>query len=174
MKSLFGKDTPSRITYRKTYHPSLREKFWSFVNKNTDTGCWEWIGYRNKKNYGMFKALGDVFYAHRTSWEFLIGEIPDGILVLHKCDNPPCVNPEHLFLGTHQDNMDDMSQKGRGRTSPKRGNNNPHIKISDEQVREIRSLYSTGDFTYYDLSDRYGVSYQLIGNIVNKKSRVYS
>lgn len=93
----------------------LDERFWEKVVTSPDS-CWLWTGAQSPRGYGAFVvSRGDVRTASRVSWELVNGPIPDGLWVLHRCDNPPCVNPDHLFLGTHQDNMDDMAQKGRGR-----------------------------------------------------------
>ena len=100
-----------------------KEKFWSYVNK-TDT-CWVWTGTLNKAGYGIICIYdpaitrGRTFIVSRVSWYFHFGSIPKGMNVLHRCDNPPCVNPDHLWLGTHKDNARDRSQKGRDRNSRK-------------------------------------------------------
>ena len=95
-----------------------RVRFWSFVEPRGD--CWEWTGATHGGGYGKFcyRAAPKVMLqrtAHRISWEMLYGPVPDGLLVCHSCDNPPCVRPNHLFLGTHAANMRDMKQKGRWR-----------------------------------------------------------
>ena len=86
-------------------------KFKSLIKK-TKT-CWLWLGYTSKSGYGRFSIKGNQFYAHRIAYEIFIDKIPTGFQVCHKCDIPNCVNPEHLFLGTQRDNMEDMKTKGR-------------------------------------------------------------
>jgi HNH endonuclease len=90
---------------------TVEERFWAKVEKTE--GCWLWMGYRNKKGYGMFKMPDRVQLAHRAAWMLTNGPIPDGLDVLHKCDNPPCVRPTMLFLGTNADNQQDSVRKGR-------------------------------------------------------------
>jgi hypothetical protein len=89
------------------------EMFWSRVDKSD--GCWIWNGKKVNKGYGYFYLDKKTHGAHRVSWTFTNGKIPKGLFVLHKCDNPPCVRPSHLFLGTHADNMADKARKGRVR-----------------------------------------------------------
>ncbi len=101
---VFGK------TGRPATPPSAR--FWQKVQKGD--GCWEWQGSRNKLGYGITSLRGRAIRAHRVSWEIVNGPIPDGLLVCHRCDNPACVRPDHLFLGTQIDNLRDMRTKGRG------------------------------------------------------------
>ena len=83
------------------------------MNVDKSSGCWVWQGYLNADNYGNIKVAGIMKKVHRVSWEVFNGPIPEGICVCHTCDNPPCVNPEHLFLGTRLDNMKDQQKKGR-------------------------------------------------------------
>ena len=90
--------------------PIMEERFWSSIQK-TDT-CWVWISCKNDKGYGLFYANGFQWKAHRWSYKYLVGEILNDLNVLHKCDNPPCVNPSHLFLGTQLDNIIDRTTKG--------------------------------------------------------------
>lgn len=100
---------------------TILERFEAKINKETESGCWEWTAYLDSKGYGAFRYEGKTRRAHRVSWMIYKGDIPKGngyhgTCVLHKCDNRRCVNPEHLFLGSNQDNMLDMVSKGRGIT----------------------------------------------------------
>jgi len=99
---------------------SIDDRFWAKVHKSdAPNGCWEWIGCRNHKNYGDIRALNER-YAYRVSWVMAYGPIPSGLSVCHKCDNPPCVRPDHLFIGTTADNQKDSVAKGRHRNANKR------------------------------------------------------
>lgn len=137
----------------------------------TDSGCWEYIGARNWKGYGAIGIggrKGRVIGAHRASWMVHHGEIPGDLQVLHRCDNPPCVNPDHLFLGTPGDNMDDKVQKGRAAGAP--GESNPKHKLTASAVREIRDRYAAGGVTMRALAAEYAVSCPCIYNIVSHKT----
>jgi hypothetical protein len=112
------------------------------IKINPDTGCHEWTGSRNKVGYGRFSivirkmGIKKTWMAHRLSYFVFVGDIPDGLFVLHRCDNPCCVNVDHLFLGTHQDNMDDRTMKGR--TNHLYGSKNPPSKLTEETVKSLR------------------------------------
>jgi hypothetical protein len=94
------------------------EMFWERVNIKTKDECWEWLGSkRGPQGYGGYTIHKNTFYAHRLSWIYIYGDIPKGLYVCHKCDNPICVNPYHLFLGTAKDNAQDRENKCRGRFS---------------------------------------------------------
>lgn len=110
-----------------------KERFEKFVMPIPWSGCWEWMGQISR--YGKFR-LGREQLAHRASWILHNGDIPEGLHVLHKCDNPSCVNPDHLFLGTHLDNMQDKVSKGR--TSSLVGELHPNARFTEEQIKHIR------------------------------------
>ena len=114
---------------------TLNERFWSKVDKTGD--CWIWKGCIIPNGYGQFWLNGRMQNAHRVSWELTNGPIPKGLEILHKCDNPPCVNPSHLWAGTQTENQQDSIRKGRF----VRGVKNGHNKLTPEQVLEIRKTY---------------------------------
>lgn len=116
-------------------HKALAVRFAEKVR--ISDGCWEWTGDKDVKGYGRFFLRGEVIRAHRVSQEIYAGPIPDGMYVLHRCDNPGCVNPAHLFLGTQTDNMLDMEAKGRGRHP--RGEGHLSSKLTEVEVRKIIS-----------------------------------
>lgn len=129
-----------------------------------ENGCWEFSGSRNYRGYGQIRdSSGRQTGAHRVAYDLCTGDIPKGMLVLHKCDNPPCINPEHLFLGTNQDNMDDMANKGR-RINYK-GEELPQAKLTAEAVIEILKEIAANRVENNTLADRYNVSPQTICDI---------
>lgn len=148
----------------------LADRFWKHVDKNGPTvrpeldPCWLWVASRNRNGYGLLMSNGKhVAVAHRVSWVLHKGDpIPDGLFVLHRCDNPPCVNPEHLFLGTNADNMRDMAEKGRS------GAGGFNKKVNEAQVKEIRRRHAAGENRTH-LGREYGVSKWTITQIVNRR-----
>lgn len=110
-------------------HAPLADRYAVKIGPATIAGCRPWRGFRNPQGYGMIgTTAGQARLAHRVGWELLHGPIPDGMLVCHACDNPPCQSPEHWFLGTHADNMADMARKGRV-VSTKHRNRRPSIQV---------------------------------------------
>ena len=150
---------------------ALPDRVVSRLLEDTSTGCWEWSGCRNKCGYGYARVQGKLLALHRAAWQAVHGAIPAGLCVLHKCDNPPCCNPGHLFLGTHQDNMRDRDAKGRqGRP---RGEANRAAKITADVVRDIRSEYAAGGCSYNSIGCKHGISGVMVGNIVRRTSWVH-
>jgi hypothetical protein len=161
----------------------VAERFWTKVNKdgptmpNMQTQCWVWTAsvHRNRGGYGEFKLAGRRREAHRVAWELEYGPIPDGLLVLHKCDNPPCVRHEHLFLGSDADNVADMIVKGRqasgdrngSRRHPEsvpRGGRHRQAKLNEEQAIEIIRRKKCGQ-THAELAKEFGVSRSVISAV---------
>jgi hypothetical protein len=123
----------------------MSERFWSKVERRGDDECWPWTAYRNHTGYGVLSNPGKhqgTTLAHRFSFELHVGPVPDGLCVLHRCDNPPCCNPKHFFLGTRDDNNKDRTLKGRGRAP--RGPAHAKAKLTEEDVRQIRAMAALG------------------------------
>jgi len=114
---------------------SVEERYYYFGWTELESGCWEWAGALNANGYGTFRKGGKVNAAHRVSYTIHVGAIPEGLLVRHKCDNPPCVNPAHLELGTQAQNVEDMVMRRRNRV----GERHHLTHLTEEDVREIRS-----------------------------------
>jgi hypothetical protein len=143
---------------------SSPEAFWARVTKQDGDGCWEWRGSKLKFGYGAAWHLGRASGAHRVAWRLAHGPIPDGLYVLHRCDNPACARPDHLFLGTHADNMADMARKGRQR----RGEANLSSRLSVNAVRAIRRRYEGGGESHRSLARTFGVAPNAIRKIVKR------
>ena len=152
---------------------SLEERFWEKVEK-TD-GCWLWTAYKNADGYGKFRISGKSHSAHRFSWILHNGPIPElpdtdyrGTCVLHRCDTPPCVNPDHLFLGSQLDNMVDRGSKDRQAHQP--GETNPRAILTELEVSSIRTLYGHGGYTQKELGIKFGCGRSTVSHIVNNKT----
>jgi hypothetical protein len=122
-----------------------------------DNGCWEFTGGCDKDGYGKFTVLGITLLAHRVAYDLCVGDIPDGMKVLHTCDNPPCINPEHLRLGTALDNSSDMVS--RGRTNGPRGSRQGQSKLTESNVVQIRRLLKEGEHSQREIARRLKVSH---------------
>lgn len=132
-------------------------------------GCWEWTGCRNRKGYGVISLNGKNVSVHRLVYRRTFGRIPRRLYVLHRCDNPPCCRPDHLWLGTHLDNMRDMVRKGRQATG-RCGETNHNAKMTTRTVKEIRRDYSHGDIGQHGLAARYHTSRSNIQAIVSGRN----
>lgn len=171
----------SKAAYNRSYYAAnrdqilarSRERYWSNRERKSglpvaermahrtekSDGCWLWIGYL-AGGYGRLKVNGRLVAAHRIAWELAYGPIPDGLCVCHRCDNRACVRPDHLFLGTNADNMQDMANKGRHGEC--RGDLNGRAKLTLEQVSFVRA---NPDITQAELAGRFGVNQTTISRI---------
>lgn len=153
-------------------HPQqrLREKaiakFW--VRLDRSSGCWLWTGYKTYRRYGLLWFGTKNVSTHRLAWMLTYGDIPHGLYVCHTCDNPPCCNPSHLWLGTSADNAHDRDAKGRG--GALFGEQNPASKLTAEQIEEIRRSYVPRKVSQDRLAIKFGVSQTVIGSIVRDKT----
>lgn len=142
------------------------QRFWAKVNKGKPEDCWLWTAAANRdRGYGVLGINGRVVYAHRFSYELHRSLIPKGLQVRHSCDTPRCVNPAHLSLGTHLDNMTDMTLRGR----QNKGESVPTSKLTTQQVQEIRGLCERGGLTLQQVGDMYGVTRQAVSLIKLKE-----
>lgn len=151
------------------------ERFWARMAKAGNDECWVWTRGKSTSGYGRFWIMGETRSAHRIAWELTNGSIPEGMCVLHRCDNPPCCNPAHLFLGTQADNTEDKRQKGRaasgtahGRvTKPwrtARGERQWKSKLTDDTVLAIRKRRSEGVYLKHIAAD-FGISISEVSKI---------
>ena len=147
----------------------FERNFWGNINKGIDPEeCDQWIGPKLRGGYGYMWYRGASLLPHRYIFEKVYGPVPPGMFVCHTCDNPACVNPEHLFLGTPKDNVQDMMRKGRQASSSQTahpGEKNGSAKLTGEEVKGIRQLLKGGT-TQMEISVRYSISQQAISNIV--------
>lgn len=143
---------------------SLESRFWQKVDRRGPDECWPWLAACREGGYGHIKVKGKMQSAHRVSWHIHNGLIPDGLCVLHHCDNPACVNPDHLFLGTVADNNRDRASKGRCYHGPR----NWFRTFSEDQIRDIRS----SPLSQEKLAEGYGVHLNAIWRILHRLTYV--
>lgn len=160
--------TSCRVASRKQLAASdVAERFWSRVDKRGDDDCWPWLGRLSENGYGAFDYQGKPHIASRFSYELENGSADPNLFVCHSCDNPKCVNPKHLWLGTHQQNVDDAKRKGRlVGGNGLRGSAINKSKLSAEQVREIKTTSTPAKV----LAERFGVSNTAINKIRRGKN----
>jgi len=161
------------------YLVAILVRFWAQVHKTP--GCWTWTGGCNADGYGRMRiGTGQRIRAHRISWFIHHGPVPVGMCVLHRCDNPPCINPDHLFLGTNPDNTADRHSKGRSACGDRsgarlhpdthvRGERSPLAKLAERQVVSIRELWAHGA-ERRELSENFNVTPCHIDKIVSRRA----
>lgn len=150
-------------------------RFWRKVERAA--GCWNWMGHKSPDGYGVICGMGET-RAHRLSLRLHGVTIPPGLIVMHLCDNRACVNPEHLRIGTHAENIQDRDAKGRTATGdrngsrryPRKGSKNPTAKLTEADVVEIRRLRAETDESLSSIGKRYGVTNQVISSIEHRRS----
>lgn len=146
-------------------HSPVTERLLKRVDVDDETGCWIWTGRIEGWGYGAIDARGRTYGAHRLSYETFVGPIPEGMIVCHACDRPPCINPAHLWLGTHADNASDRDNKGR-QIAP-RGEDHGNAVLTEPDIAAIRSAHAGGE-SMTSLAKRYSVTRQNIGFIVRR------
>lgn len=159
----------SQASARKRQLLPLAERFWAKVQRRGADECWAWTGRLTSAGYGQIsrgRKTEGVISAHRLAYELANGPIPDGLIIRHRCDNPVCVNPAHLEVGTYADNMRDRDERGRTASLP--GEAHPRARVTDADVREIRRL--VGDqMGQRAVAERFGISQQAVSDIVTRR-----
>lgn len=151
---------------------SAKNRFWLYVDKKSEGECWEWTGGRDTQGYGLF-FINNKYRcekAHRVSAWLSGKRFGNGLNVCHHCDNPPCVNPKHLFLGTRKDNIRDCISKNRLTRGNKSGVNNPRSIINELDVKTIRFFYSMGSILQRELGEMFGLTQTAVSLIVRNKN----
>lgn len=138
----------------------LKERLLAKINIDAVSGCWEWLGAKDSNGYGAIRGIGGTKRAHRVSFALHRGDIPNGMHVCHRCDNRACVNPEHMFLGTHAENVADRNAKGR--QARLKGTTNGQAKLTETDVAAIRSAVGISQIK---LAEQFGVSHTLVWRI---------
>jgi len=166
-----GKDGKLRGSVRPYTRQEIEDLFhqsYQAVQRHYTTPCLEWQCSRVQDGYGQVRFEGKDIGAHRLSWLLNKGPIPKGLKVCHHCDNPPCVNPDHLFLGTDKDNSHDALEKGR--LKPMRGSENGYSILTEEQVTEARQRWIPYKFPAWKLAKEYGISAGQMERILRREA----
>ncbi len=167
VKRGWTKGVPVRFFGRHCIRPDPLDRFWEKVNKLGPDDCWEWQAARTHDGYGEFGLDGAIVKAHRFAYKMFVGQIPDGQIICHHCDNPPCCNPNHLFLGTDLINNHDMMSKGRNVVL--RGVNNGFAKLNDNLVREIKQCLLDG-MKQRDIAIQFRISKGTVSGIAKNRT----
>lgn len=160
--------TQDRATIPMTSEEKIQQRFFAKVQKTAT--CWLWTACSDRRGYGSFSIACRTVRAHRASYLIHYGQIPNKMFVCHTCDTPKCVNPSHLFLGLHQDNMDDMVRKGRSPKTRLYGNRNAKVKLSADDVQTIRKMAANGT-PQKVIAAHYKISQPHVSDICRMKTR---
>ena len=145
----------------------LLKQFWESIDKKTNEECWEWIKGKTSKGYGTVRYENKTYLAHRLAYQLFHNKTLDKLIfICHKCDNPLCCNPNHLFQGTNKDNIDDKVNKNR----QTKGETNANVKLTSEQVISIRTTYENRNITHRQLASIYNVTSPTITAILKRKT----
>lgn len=145
------------------------EKFWAHTEPELNTGCLLWWGGCHDAGYGRVQFEKRVQPAHRVAWKLTRGDIPQGLVVCHRCDTPACVNPQHLFLGTHRDNAQDKVRKGRHRFRVLSGADHPRIGTTLEQAQFVLNRHAAGE-TAASIARSLGIAVWVARNVIHGRS----
>ena len=151
---------------RTCIHTGVKDQLAHYTMADPNSGCWLWTGLVDKNGYGRITVSYKGDKAHRVSYEQYVGPIPDGLIVCHKCDTPACINPDHLFLGTHADNIADRDAKGRH--VPSYGESNGSAKLTAASVMAIRAARGK----QREIAAKFDISQQTVSNI--KRGRIWA
>ena len=174
---LDGRKTRKRI-YAPKNEPDNRKylamRIINGLDSAPEVGCWEWKRSKNIYGYGTLKVNGKTVTAHKTAYELFVGEVPDGLLVLHSCDNPSCINPAHLHVGTQSDNMKECYERGRSSIKPVslKGEKNGSAKLTSADVNEIRKMLSCGK-KQQQIAEVFKISQSQVSNIARERRWAY-
>lgn len=145
--------------------------FWARVQRGAEDECWPWLGTMTRAGYGTAAIGGRRTTAHRMAYEFAVGSVPAGMVMMHRCDRPACCNPAHLVPGTQRDNIADMHAKGRQGDCRVFGEEHGRCKVSSAQVSEIRAIYASNAESQEWLARRFGIGQTQVSRIVRGVSR---
>jgi len=162
---------PTNIAWTdETSKEEVEDRIQDKYEINEDTGCWEWTAAQNDPGYGRIRIEDTLRYAHRVSFRLYNGDLDDNEQVNHRCHNPRCINPDHLYSGTQQENIEDARERGTLLESRARGPDHPRTVLTEDDVREIRRLYKKTDHTQRSLASQFDVSKGAIQDILERKT----
>jgi hypothetical protein len=151
---------------------TIENRFWEKVDKRGDDECWNWKARLDRDGYGRIASGGryaTMYRAHRFSYELHYGNIPENLVVLHLCDNPSCVNPAHLKAGAQSENLQDALDKGRRTVPSFPGEANGYSKLTENDVKKIRSLYAQGNISQQELAAAFKVTQSAVSRVILRK-----